>query len=426
MKIAIFTRCLHNGGTERVISTLSCLWSATGMKCVFFTMQPKFDGEFAHSCIAREHLDYERLDAKAIGVLHQKYGFDIAVFNGPWAIPQFKNAIKLVHALKNVRVCVILHHVVNNWTYSLCNHSDYDMDAYMPMIDALVCVDPMQAIWWRRVKRETFFIPNPVADEMHGKHSCGHGRNIVWIGRPTDEAKRFRLALEAFVQIHEQYTDARLVVLGTISMAEKNQYLAFVPVDVREAVDIVGYEPNVRDRLDKSAFLLFTSLLEVTVPQVILEAQTCGVPTLALRIPVLEGLSESDGVVFADDAEGLAEVGVALLNNPDRITKLGIAARQSVTGKSMSLNTSMRWRSFFAVLGKGDDGDLLAFAEEQARQFETKENYDLLVRELRRGEEFFVAHHLPRLLWCRKWGMRLIRLLNMLTHGSRKVSLLES
>ncbi len=426
MNVAIFTRCLHNGGTERVITTLSRLWSTLGMKCVFFTMQPKFDGEFDHSCIAREHLDYERLDAKTIGVLHQKYGFDIAVFNGSWAIPRFKNAIKLVHTLKNVRVCVILHHVVNNWTYSLCNHSDYDMDAYMPMIDALVCVDPMQAIWWRRVKRETFFIPNPVADEMQGIHSYGHGRNIVWVGRPTDEAKRFQLALEAFVLIYEQCPDARLTVLGTITPKQKNRYLAFVPAEVRKVIDIVGYEPNVRDRLGKSALHIFTSLLEVTVPQVILEAQACGVPTVALRMPVLEGLSDSDGVVLADDAKKLADATIALLKNPERILKLGSAARQSVTEKATSLNLSGRWRSFFAVLEKDDGGNLLPYAEEHARQFETKENYDRLIRELRRGEGFFVAHHLPRILWYRKWKMRFIHLLNLLTHGNRKVSLLES
>ena len=426
MTIAIFTRCLHNGGTERVIATLSRLWSALGVKCVFFTMQPKFIGEFDHSCVAREHLDYDRLDADTMAVLHRKYEFNVAVFNGPWAIPQFKNALKLTHAIKGVRTCVILHHVVNNWTYSLCNYSDYDMDAYMSMIDALVCVDPIQAIWWRRVKRETFLIPNPVADGMSERRSGERGRNIIWIGRPTDEAKCFRLALEAFVQVHEQCPDARLTVLGTIPMTEKNRYLASAPAEVRKAIDIVGYEPNVRDRLGDSVLHVFTSLLEVTVPQVILEAQACGVPTVALRMPVLEGLSESDGVLLADDVKKIADVTIALLKNPERILRLGSAARQSVTEKITSLNLVARWRSFFAVLAKGDGGDLLANAEGQARQFETKENYDSLIRELRRGEGFFVEHHLPRLLWYRKWKMRFVLLLNMLTHGRRKVSLLES
>lgn len=426
MTIAIFTRCLHNGGTERVIATLSQLWSTLGIKCAFLTMQPKFDGEFDHCCVAREYLDYDRLNIGSMVSLHRKYGFDIAVFNGPWAISQFKNALKLVHALKSVRTCVILHHAVNNWAYSLCNYSDYGMDDYMSMIDALVCVDPIQAIWWRRVKRETFFIPNPVADGMSGCHSDKQHRNIVWIGRPTDEAKRFRLALVAFSRIHKQCPDIKLTVLGAISTTEKNRYLDSVSPDVRKVIDVVGYDANVRGWLDKSALHLFTSLLEVTVPQVILEAQACGVPTVALRMPVLDGLSELDGVVLADDLDSFVSEAIELLKNPCRISKLGNAARISVTEKIASVDLNERWRSFFTTLDKANGKDMLSLAEEEARRFETKENYERLILELRRGEGFFVSHHLPRLIWFRKWKMRFVHLLNMFTHRSRKVSLLES
>lgn len=376
-----------NGGAEKVAAQLTCIWAGLGHETVLLTELPKSDGcEYGCECIAREVVGGESaIVPQRLRNLHEKYGFDVAVFNdainGDWFTATFDEAKAI-----GLRTIIINHHTANNWMYGCCNTKELFMDDVLYKADAMVCVDRIWALWWKYRGVKAVFIENPVSvgggEKVVSRQSLNSDatdqrpktihypltlvnnveeaveklkgkRNIVWIGRIGDALKRPELAIRVFAKYFQRNETARMTMLGSCDKKMKKLLLGKVPTGAKNNVTFPGFVPNVDEYLAKADAHLFTSVTEVTVPQVVLEAMTAGIETIAFDQPVLREVVSSQSPVVGE-----------------------------------------KWRKVLA----GDDVEC---------DFDTPEVRQNLMDELHRSQQWFATHHLPELLSFRRWRLRI-------------------
>lgn len=376
MRIALFTLSMFNGGAERVAAQLSCLWTQMGHEVVLATALPPTGKDFEHRCVAREVVDYARLDQDGMRVFCAKHKLNAVVFNDGINSDAFQTNFAAAKAICGLKVFVIIHHTANNWMYGTGNTRELFMDSVLQQADAVVCVDRIWALWWKYRGVRSVYIPNPVAIQGNGMtgsvalvrtvdeavNALQGRKRIVWVGRLGDQLKRADLAIEIFAKYFERTigvdgVEPTLTLLGTkTSEAEhtlRRQLRRLCP-QAEKNLHILGFVADVRDVFAKSDAHFFTSVTEVTVPQVVLEAKACGVETVAFDMPFMRNAGQT------------------------------IEPQQN----------EAKWRKLLA--GESLDSD-----------FETVDDYRNLMDELLNGQQFFVGRHLPDLLKYRRIRQRL-------------------
>ena len=419
MTVGVFTIKLHMGGTERVIAKLSTLWKGFGCDTVFCTGLPISEEEFPHANIAREVMPSGGWTEETVSFIIEKYRFDVAVINGGWNdifIPSVVRALRKY----GVPVVVVLHHSFDNWLFYQSNYQDYDKDELLPIIDCIVCVDNMQALWWSRRHSSVLVIPNPVVATSITKSVADTGhRNLIWVGRPDDRGKRVEMALAAFTAIFEMLEDdeaiPNLLIVGGIKDEQRKRLLEMLPSEVAGHVDFTGYVSGTAEILKKAHVNLITSNWESAVPQVVLEAMNAGIPTVAIDLPVFRQVSgEKGGVTIAKDEWSMAESVLGLLRDEahwERMSKYGLSVVRLCHNDS---GVSARWKELFEALQCGSVDNLVSMRKVE---YDFVETYKSVIDEVQRSERFFVEHNLPELFFLRKWKCRLRKLLRLCTFG---------
>lgn len=213
-------------------------------------------------------------------------------------------------------------------------------------------------------------------------------RNIIWVGRLNDPLKRPELAIEVFARLakegmrdgergmRDEIGGMRFTMLGACSKAtEKRLRRLFSslisrfhsptipsssPIPHPPSLTFPGFVKNVGDYLAKADAHLFTSATEVTVPQVILEANVAGVPTVAFDIPVLR----DEGWEMRDEKGGIGD------------------------------EMKEKWRKVL-------DGETVEC------DFDSPDVYQRLMDELQFSQQWFASHYLPTLHALRRLKLRL-------------------
>lgn len=397
MRIAVFTRCLTDGGTERVVARLTELWSQGGHEIFLFTAQQPRANEFAHLCRVRKSAPDGVWSPNAVRKLHKEFNFSIVVFNGGWNDAQFDPLVRTLH-VSGVKVVTILHHAFNNWAFAQCNERDFDKDDVLPLIDVLVCVDKMQALWWSRRHPCVVSIQNPVAVLPRAQNP--DAGSIVWIGRPKDFGKRVQLALKTFERIAIRRPDASLIVVGAITEKHKSRLLCGLSAVARERVVFTEYVSDVSKYLCKASICLQTTLWEVAVPQTILEAQVMSVPTVAFDIPVLRGVG---GVLLAETIDAAVELCDQLLSDASFRARVGQKGHAWLESHVRTDVISKQWQDLFAALHANQIDE---FASENRNSYQRPEIWEKVLDEVQRGESEFMLNYYPELCqWRRLKGL---------------------
>ena len=397
MNIGVFTIMLRNGGTERVVAQLSRLWTTLGHNVVFFTLEQRHESDFPHECVARECAASGCWKADDVEWLQKKFALDLVIVNGGWnndwvcpVVCRFKEL--------NVRTLVILHHAFNNWAFSGSNIGDFDKEELLAHLDCLVCVDKMQALWWSRRHPCVAYMPNPVSfDPTPDSSRKGSGKanhSIVWVGRVGDVGKRVNLAIEVFREVKKKTPDATMTVVGSLPKGWECKEPGIV---------CTGYVPNGQGYVQSAAVHLLTTLWEVTVPQVVLEATAMGVPTVAFDLPVLR---DEEGIYLGRNIAEVADTISSVFAEPDRFDVTNgrrlLEKRNEDVGK--------RWEGLFASFEVGGVAKYLASMSEE---YKNLNEYARLVDEVQRSEAFIVGKQIPTLNKVRRWQARWERLKKM-------------
>ena len=387
MNIGVFTIMLRNGGTERVVAQLSRIWTALGHNVVFFTLEPMQECDFPYECIAREYATSGGWKADDVEHLQKKYALDLVIVNGGWNNDWVCPVLCQFKAL-HVRTAAILHHAFNNWAFSGSNIGDFDKDELLAHLDCVVCVDKMQALWWSRRHSCVAYLPNPVSfdspSDFSRKRLSEKNHSIVWVGRANDIGKRINLAIEVFRKVRKKVPDATMTVVGLLP----KEWKCYEP-----GIAFTGYVPNCQGYVQSAAVHLLTTLWEVTVPQVVLEATAMGVPTVAFDLPVLRG---EEGIYLGKDIADVADMISLVFAAPD---KFDVANGRRLLEKRNE-DVGKRWEELFEAFEVGDFDKYIA---SMSQEYKNLDEYARLVDEIQRSEAFIVENQIPILNKVRRW-----------------------
>lgn len=389
MNIGLICRELEFGGTERVAARLSCLLSSQGFNVHIITQFQPTPTEYKHQCVTRECVnEYGVWTVEDADRIVRKYDLQLVILNGGWNGEWQPSVFARFNKL-GVRTVVILHHAFNNWLFSGANAGDFSKENLLPYIDCIVCVDKIQALWWSRQHPRVVYIPNPVTTEpvkCEGVGKDPHG--IVWVGRGDDWGKRLDLAIDVFKHVREVIADATLTVVGALPRSGKVEL---------PGVACTGYVPDTCRYVKSASVNLVTTLWEVTVPQVVLEASALGVPTVAFDIPVLRGNEEiQTGKTVVDVAQLVLKILQGHLFAID-----SKSAAKKVVDRNRAV--AEQWLKLLSSLVVGDDQE---FFLTQLNEYRTIECYEKLIDEIQRSDGYFVRAQLPLLEKVRYWQGR--------------------
>lgn len=420
MRILVFGQLLSNGGTERVIAQLSVMWTELSHEVVFVTQYRRIGAEFEHASIAHESYGDRPLTEADVLQFCDKYRPDCFVINGGITRDDPFVALKALKARPYIRTILILHHSYSTWLYELACHEDFTRREDIVDVDVVVCVDPLLTLWWREMGAASFYIPNPVAIRadvcIQKDRVCGSHDSVVWAGRLDDPCKQAELAIKTFASVCEQCPDAKLIMLGKCGAVSRKKLLGQMSPHVRSKIELRGFVNNVSEVFSQAAVHLFTSEFEVTVPQVVLEAQACGVPTVAMDMPALAPVDDSAGVIKKHTSQDLTVEICRLLRDPAYREAISSAAR--VAAKSgRNDRVAEAWAELFGTISERPKLEALRHCNIEA--LSTVENYRLILQEEQRAQARFMRRHFNDLMQVKIWRNRLRKIRGILCGGTR-------
>jgi glycosyltransferase involved in cell wall biosynthesis len=175
----------------------------------------------------------------------------------------------------------------------------------------------------------------------------------VMLGRLVP-LKRLDQALLAFTQVRSGNPRARLALYGEGPDEARLRALA-VELDVQDAVEFRGHQPDAAGSLSEAAALVLTSTYEGQ-PLVILEALAHGCPVVSYDINFgpadMVTSGESGILVPKGDVNAMGEALAGLLGHPQRVAELSAGAYASAQQNTPKRSMQRMAQLFEAVVGQ--------------------------------------------------------------------------
>ncbi|SDS65351.1 poly(glycerol-phosphate) alpha-glucosyltransferase [Nocardioides scoriae] len=199
-------------------------------------------------------------------------------------------------------------------------------------LDALVTLTDRQRQDIATLRGRTtnmYVVPNPVDLPEVREVQERDPRKITVVAR-LEPQKRLTHAVLAMKRVLERVPDATLHIYGDGSREEVLRRLV-EKHDLGRSVVMHGYDAHAREALWDSSAMLLTSVFE-GYPLATLEAMSHGCPVVAYDIKYGPREQITDGedgfLVPAGDLDTMADRLVTLLQDPERVARMGLAARR--------------------------------------------------------------------------------------------------
>ncbi len=206
----------------------------------------------------------------------------------------------------------------------------------------------------------TMFTPDRADDELRNVINLPRGTPLVgFVGRLEHE-KGPDLFLRAADHVHQVRPDVHFVIVGDGVMRNKLEEMC-AHLRLEQHVHFVGWWTNTVQIYPALDLLAHTSRSDGT-SLVLLEAMSCGCPTVGLAVGGVPEIIENERTGFiagAGDWEGIAFRIIQLLEQPWRLQSMKVAARSRVKQHfDLSTNTLriaelMRYIAFPGINGQG-------------------------------------------------------------------------
>ena len=185
------------------------------------------------------------------------------------------------------------------------------------------------------------------------------GPIITFIGSLIHR-KGFDVLRRAWLTISTMHPDAQLVLVGRDSFEDPeqtaflNKQLELLSRMETSRIHRLGLRDDVHTLLQATDVFVFPSRQE-GFGTVMIEAMACGLPCVVTELPGITDFifgpdSECGVVVKQSDDQALADSVVSLLNNPERATVIGLAARVRVVNRFSIALIADQYVSFYRDL----------------------------------------------------------------------------
>ena len=169
------------------------------------------------------------------------------------------------------------------------------------------------------------FYPTP---DMSIQEARAH--TVVCVSKLRYE-KGVDVLLQAWHLVQQQIPQARLILVGSGPIQPQLTQMAEA-LNIRESIEFAGLQNDVVAQLHRAGIAILPSRWE-GMPNAVLEAMACGIPSIATRVSGSEDIIQ-DGVngllVEVEDYEAMADALLTLLSNPTLTEQYGQVARATV------------------------------------------------------------------------------------------------
>lgn len=215
-----------------------------------------------------------------------------------------------------------------------CDHNHFEARSRLwqhlrallyPRVAAVVSLSRADVPKFSALNRNTHVIPNASSLRADAPASPESLR-VLAVGRHAAQ-KGFDLLLRAWRDVAVALPEARLTIVGSGPLGDELSRLA-KELGVNASVEWHAPTPDIERLYRESALFVLSSRYE-GMPLALLEAQALGVPAVAFDCPTgpREIVSDETGIVVtAGDTAALGSAIVALLGDPERRARMGVAA----------------------------------------------------------------------------------------------------
>jgi GalNAc-alpha-(1->4)-GalNAc-alpha-(1->3)-diNAcBac-PP-undecaprenol alpha-1,4-N-acetyl-D-galactosaminyltransferase len=333
MKLTLVSSSLNVGGAERVMSIMANYWAAQGWQITILTFDDGGSPPFYD-------LD-RRIDLQPLGIRSQdgfKFSVSSVLYNlrriqvlkqaivasQPDLVISCVNTTNILTLLacRGLKLKTIVSEHVHP-TFGQLNKATQLLQNLTYQWADLVTVQTHAALSFFPIDRyRTFVIPNPVVlptSEPIQSQLYTDDRHLLAIGKLIPQ-KGFDLAIKAFAQVAQQYSEWTLTILGEGEMRSELEKLC-MELDLEDRVFMPGIVKNIDAHLREADIFILPSRFE-GFPITLCEAMACGVPVIASNC--LSGPREiihngTDGMLVAPESVSALVTGLKqLMSDPGK------------------------------------------------------------------------------------------------------------
>ncbi len=364
--IAAYCTRMANGGTERVISILSGLWSSMGYNVILLTDDTGTDGDYAlppnvKRITIHEYKGFTEKDlrerAEILKCIMLENQIDLVVYNAEFSPLLLLDEL----VVKNCGAAFVIY-CHSMFTFPLKVNTPDFMGLTVPYLlaDAVVTLNDMNRDFWSRFNENVFSINNPLVEQPEQwKLSPCSNHKILFIGRLSQEKRPFD-ALRVWGLVSKIIPDAELHIVGKSEDGQVEGALRKIIKDrgLEGKVFLHGYFSDVKPFYQDASVLLVTSELE-GYSLTIQESMLSGLPCVSYAMPYLTLSRVNRGMISVGQGDVVAAANAVIgLFKDDRKRKaMGTLARESIKAL-VSYDVKGAWESIFQSIYKNaSDGE---------------------------------------------------------------------
>lgn len=351
--IGIYYHRIRNGGVEKVLSKLLFLWKKMGYQLILFTDEKATDDDYPvpenivrivlpnfseHQCAK-----YKKR-ARYWETIIKKYNIDTILYHSCTCTSLLWDTCLIKGLGCNL---VIETHAM------FCGSMWYNarFSSYLPriyrMVDRVVSLSELDISFWNNYA-PAYYIPNPLDFIPACDVSPCTSKNIIWVGRLSDEKKPYDI-LEAFSIVVKAVPDATLTIVGDGDTPDWINGLQDYAIQHRidQSITFCGYQLETKPYYQVASVMAMTSLCE-SFSMVLAESKGYGLPVVMYELPNLELIKDKKGIISVPqrDVLALANGLIALLKDDKLRQEMGHDARNSLN-KFLTFDIQAAWKNLF-------------------------------------------------------------------------------
>lgn len=287
---------MNMGGAQRVASILVNNWSKSGHRV---TLISTFSEEIEKHYFTNDNVEVFKLnnsslfsDVPFINLIYKLLNLRIIIkAQNPDIVISFLARVNLATTLATIGLKVPLLICERTWPpfTSLNNQLNWIYKIIFRRVNKIIVQTAESKSWLRKkypfIKAEV--IPNPVVYPLPRETSgildpcavVSSERKVILASGRLHKFKQFDLLIKAFSMIKEDFLDWDLIILGD---GEERKHLETLAkdLDIANRVFLPGSVGNIGDWYQRVDLFVLSSIVE-GFPNVLLEALSCGVPSIS-------------------------------------------------------------------------------------------------------------------------------------------------
>jgi glycosyltransferase involved in cell wall biosynthesis len=224
---------------------------------------------------------------------------------------------------------------------------------------AVSCLSSIDLFKWRQDGvKNSLVLNNPLTFDPESVVVSKHdSKNVLWISRWTEDAKRPHLAIEVFAKVLKRVPDAKLYMIG-MAVGKDRDYQArciklVSELGIEDSVEVLSFR-DVEPYYRNGALLMMTSSIE-GAPMVITEAKAHGLPVAMMKLGYVEVANAGCVQTPKNDVDALANAVADLLENRQRRMALGREAAADIRKNYSNAATFKKYEELIDAMIAGPE-----------------------------------------------------------------------